>query len=183
MKTVDKIKKAINDYIDDDQKNNDLYLKVFEAIRPCDGDKITKRIATTVQKALGDEYTVYYSTNYGQFHLRIKKANETTNHWKDFLIGYDTNPVFRLESKDVNRTKDSFYIERGFDYYNMCFGSAAVKRIEQNKKVLKSGKIEKLAELHDKKREIDQQIESLKLESYTFPAMYSVEKALKNEND
>lgn len=181
MDTIEQIKKAVQDYIDDDQKNNDLYLKVFEAIKKCDGQKITKRIATTVQKALGPEYNVYFSDQYGQYHLRIKKANETTNHWKDFLIGYhtDTGKIFRLESGDKNKSVNGLYSERGFDYYNICFGSAAVERIKMNKKVLASGKLEKLAELHDQKTLIDQQIDKLKLESFTFPAMYNVQKALK----
>lgn len=179
--TINKIKNAVQSDILDDQKNHDLYLKVFEAIRPCDGQKITKRIATTVQKALGPEYSVYYSDQYGMYNLRIKKANESTQKWKDFLIGYhtDTGKIFRLKSGDTSKTSNALYVERGFDYYNVWAGSAALERIESNKKVLASGKLEKLAELHDQKIEIENQIKKLKLD---FAAKYAVERVLNNEN-
>jgi len=183
MKTLEQIKTAVEKYILDDQENVELYNKVFEAIKKHDGEKITKLIGTTVEKVLGPNYSVYYSTQYGMFSLEIKKAHEKTSDWKTFTLGYDSNPVFRLNTIDPNKVEGCRYIERGFDNFNACFGSAASERIKKNQKVLKSGKLEKLADLHDQKTAIEKQIEKLGLESYEFPAHFSVEKALKNENN
>ena len=174
MKTSDKIRQAVNDYIKNDQGNNELYLKVFEALKKHDGEVITKRIATSVQKTLGDDYNLYYSNEYGLLKLHIRKTGQSSNDYKDFLLGYESsNPkaTLRLISGDVN--------ERGFDYHNACYGSAAVERIKKNQKFLKSAKLEKYAQLHDEKTRIDVEIEALDLNSYDIPAMYSIEKALK----
>lgn len=178
MKTIDKIKNAVQEYITDDQQNVELYNKVYQAIKKHDGEKISKRIATTVEKTLGDSYQVYYSTQYGMFTLRIRKSGEISDKWKDFILGYDSNPIFRLVTLDPNKTENARYIERGFDNFNACFGSAASKRIKENSKILKSDKLQKLAELHDQKIEIENQISKLNLEHYEFPAYFSVQKVL-----
>jgi len=64
------------------QRRLELYTKqlrlwkvVVEALKPFDGKKITKRMATAVEKELnktGEEFNwVYYSTEYGMYHIKI----------------------------------------------------------------------------------------------------------------
>lgn len=175
MNTIDKMKQAVTEQINEDQANYELYSKVYEALKKHDGDVITKRIATSVQKTLGTDYNVYYSTEYGLLKLRIKGTKQGYNDYKDFLLGHEAispKATLRLVSGDVNAS-------RGFEYHNACYGSAAVERIKKNQKFLKSVKLEKYAKLHDEKTRIDAEIEALELHSYDIPAMYSIEKALK----
>lgn len=176
MKTSEIIKKAIQDYIDEDQKNYEIYLKIFAALKKHDGEKITKRFATTVEKALGPDYSVFYKHQYGMYNVEVKLKSEHYDKYRSFLLGHDSNPgrPFRLQSGDPNASKNSIYSERGFDYHAACYGEAAKRRIEENKKFLKSGKVEKLADLHDMRVRVKSEMRKIK----DFPARYAVEKKL-----
>lgn len=175
------MKQAIIDYINDDKSNNELYNKVFSALKKHDGDKVTKRFTTTVQATLGENYDVYYSHQYGMYSLKIRKRDESSDKYKDFLLGHESNPVyvFLLDSTDTSKVIDCKYVGRGFDYNNTWAGRAALERIEKNTEILKSGKIEKLAKLTFKKMKIDKEIEDLNIDSFNFPARFSVDRIIK----
>ena len=175
-KTIEIIKKSIQEHINEDQMNNNIYLKVFDALKKHDGETITKRLANSVEKTLGPEYNVKYCTNYGMYNIEVKFKSEPYDKYRRFLIGYDSDPErkFRLLSGDVNASKNSLYSERGFDYFSICYGKAAADRIAENKKFLKSSKIQELADCHDEKIEIEKRLKKIK----SFPAYFSVEKAL-----
>ena len=173
---------AVTKYNQEDQANNDLYNKVYEALKKHDGQKISKHFANTVEKALGSDYDVYYSTQYGLYKLKIRRKGESSDKYKDFLLGHESNHAyaFLLNSADTSKVEGMKYVGRGFDYHNAWAGYAALERIAKNNKVLKSGKLKKLADLEAKKSELQAQIDKLKLDdSYDFPAFYSVEKVIK----
>lgn len=190
MKTIqtllNTITEAVLKYNQDDQYNNDLYHKVYKALKKHDGQKISKHFANTVQKELGESYDVYYSTQHGMYNLKIRLKGESSDKYKDFLLGHESNPTyaFLLDSTDTSKVEGMKYIGRGFDYHNAWAGRAAVERIEKNNKMLKSGKLKKLAELEVKKAELQKQIDKLNVnDSYDFPAKYAVEKIINKESE
>ena len=177
MKTLETIKKAVQEHIANDQYHLELYNKLFEALKKHDGQKFSKRFQTTAQNALGPAFDVYYKLEFGMYYLKIRKTGESSSKYKDILIGYDSNPVFKLET-----TEENGHQVRGFDNFAAAYGSAAKERIKKNEKYLKSGKLEKYAELVDQKNAIEKQIQKLNVTSaYEFPAAYAVEHALKGE--
>jgi len=190
MKTIqallEQMIEAVLKYNQDDQANNDLYHKVYNALKKHDGQKISKHFANTVQKELGESYDVYYSTQYGMYNLKIRRKSESSDKYKDFLLGHESNPAcaFLLDSTDTRKVECYRYVGRGFDYHNAWAGRAAVERIEKNNKMLKSGQLKKLAELETKKSEIQKQIDKLNVnDSYNFPASYAVEKIINKESE
>ena len=181
---LEKMIEAVVQYNQNEQDNNDLYHKVYNALKKHDGQKISKHFANTVQKELGESYDVYYSTQYGMYNLKIRRKSESSDKYKDFLLGHESNPAcaFLLDSTDTRKVECYRYVGRGFDYHNAWAGRAAVERIEKNNKMLKSGQLKKLAELETKKSEIQKQIDKLSVsDSFEFPAKYAIDKIIESE--
>jgi hypothetical protein len=69
-----------------------IHTKVCEALKTWQGKPINKRIQTLVQKALGEEYTVYWSTSYGWLALDIWSATKLPyNNKYNVMLAYDND--------------------------------------------------------------------------------------------
>lgn len=177
MTTIETIKKAIQDHITEDEANNKIYNDLFNALKKHEGQVISKRIATSVQKVL-PQYDIRYVDTYSWWELRVKSKGAPCKDEKNFRLGYHGSPVFRLVSGDEHASSGGQYTERGFNYYNAWAGRAAIERIADNRKALKSVKLQKFADLHDQIENAKKQIESLDLD---YPAQFAVNNALKGE--
>lgn len=93
MNTKETIKETIEADIAREQIGIDLFNQLVEIFKPFEGKKISKRLATAIEKALPD-YTVSYSTDYGHYSIRIWGNGIDFNERYDFLIGYESNPYY-----------------------------------------------------------------------------------------
>ena len=72
-------------------KSVHVYQTLHECLKKFEGKKITKRLATAAERALG--VRVYYNTNHGMYHLEIA----VDGNWQDkfsFLIAYSSDPTY-----------------------------------------------------------------------------------------
>ena len=77
----------IQDMIKTKQLNYDLWKQVQTVLTHFDGQKITKRIQTALQKELPD-YTIHYSTEYGLYSLYIWGNGIAYDQRKQYHIGH-----------------------------------------------------------------------------------------------
>ena len=84
---------------------------LLEVLKPFDGKPISKRIATACEKHPAFQgFKVYYSTNYGMFHIKAWKTN--MNNCFNACIGYDTNPIVNFEKVKENNKCHTLNKER-----------------------------------------------------------------------
>jgi hypothetical protein len=113
--TTAKIAEIIKNRIATENEEIWLHCQIVEALRSFDNKPISKRMATAVQKRLGEEWRVYYQPRYTMYHLEISRTDD--KNWyqnkKTFLLGYETNPIFTLAN---------------FEKFDNCNGWAAMER-------------------------------------------------------
>jgi hypothetical protein len=90
---VNKITKRIQD----NQIRLDLIKTIAPVIAYYDGKKITKRIATKLEKKL-NKFTVYFSKDYGTYKLIIWGNGIDYNNRFTALIGYHSNNTVNYDS-------------------------------------------------------------------------------------
>jgi hypothetical protein len=118
--TAQQIREYLQSQIDQENKGLYLHNEIVKALKPFEGKPISKRIATALQK-LHPDWTVFYDTNYGMFHLVIWGGDTGLICGNSFraLIGYERECIV-----SVDKSKDS----RGFEEFDCCHGSAAIER-------------------------------------------------------
>jgi hypothetical protein len=133
MPSTADVRKIIQAAIDRDRE--EPFGRVLDALRPFEGKKITKRIATAVEKAI-PEYTVYYDGGKnvsGIYHLTI---------WGNG-ISMDQRIQLYLGSVQVTTPHGepipakTFFVERFLDA-NCCYYEAAQERNAKRRKLLKN---------------------------------------------
>jgi len=150
MTTPTKIRKLIETA----HENTALAERVEAALAPFDGKKITKRMATVLEKAL-PECSVYYDTNYGMYHVNVSWG---TDEEKRFLLGYHGTPIFTVE---------------GFAEHNACHLTAATKRNEERATFLNKAWLTKVADCIEK---ANKATASLKMLLEDCPESISIER-------
>lgn len=74
-----------------------MYNVASEVLKDYDGKKISKRMATAIQKAIGDKYYVYYDTRYNLKHINIEPYQRINQYDScRLLIAYDEE-IFNFE--------------------------------------------------------------------------------------
>lgn len=126
-------------------ENTEIADKVLEVLKPFDGKTISKRMASAVQKAL-PEYTIYYKSDYGMFHINVWGNGISYNEMLSFLIGYETNTTFNFETFR--------------DRFANCYLGAAKERNNKRKLWLSSeysiqGAVDRINEINRLKKELD----------------------------
>jgi hypothetical protein len=118
--TTDQVKALIQAQIDRENQSIYLHNEIVKVLKNFEGKAISKRIATALQK-IHPDWTVFYDTNYGMFHLSIWGGDTGLKYDSRYsaLIGYESEPEVSIgESK----------YSRGFEYFDCCNGSAAIER-------------------------------------------------------
>ena len=173
MNTIDKIKKILNDKIEQENEGIYIYEKILPVIQKHEGQKITKRILAPVVKALDtDERNVQYSTNHGMFHLHIYK-NWKNSHQYDFsfLLAYDNDSFIRA---GIEFAQGHDKANRGFVSFNMCYGSAAKERNKKREIILQDEELLKtMANAIDKRNEAARELEAFC--DYDIPGWYTIQ--------
>jgi hypothetical protein len=169
MCTQQKIIDAIKACRDRDASNLALFNRLLPILEKFDGQKITKRLASAVEKACPDLH-VFYRPEHGMFHLAIRRQDERWDDRKEFLLGHDTNPVFRIgEFHDDGRGS--------FCGFNRWAGSAASARIAKCEEQLADPYLTaNLAKAFDQLRDATETLKGLM--SYPFEGQYEIERAL-----
>lgn len=145
MSTLQTIKSMLKDKLASQQRNYTIYCAVEKALMPFEGKKITKRLATAVEKAL-PEHTVYYSTDYGMYHINVWKAH--LDNKISFLLGY--HGAYTAESSKPFRMGSAEESHSGFKYYSASNGHWEQIRIKQNAALLANTvKLKKMARIVD----------------------------------
>lgn len=164
MKT--QIKNIVQKEINSDNFNYAIYSAMIGILSKFDGKIISKRIETAV-KAYG--FNARLKELAGMYHIEFKHEGKDFS----FLLGYDSNKIFKLKSDENGR---------GFDYFAACYGSAALDRIEKNKQILASEGFSEFCKINQKIANLQKQLESLKIGHYDFPALYAVNNFLETSN-
>ena len=131
MKT--EIKAAVAANIEHEEDDVAIYEKVKSALEPFEGKEITKRLATAVAKAFGEDWIVHFDRDYGMFHINVRRKSEAYADHRRFLIGYESYPFFHMEEHHDGGVNSGSH---GFVHHNTCYGTAAITRIEKNKAFL-----------------------------------------------
>lgn len=119
MNTLETIKQVVQADIDREEIGIQMYERILGVIKKFEGKKITKAMATAVEKELSPEgYVVSYSPRHGMFYVSIWKKNY--NDRIEFLFGHESDPTFRIGDSRKERS--------GFAYSNTCYGDAAKER-------------------------------------------------------
>jgi len=164
MITGKQVKDTIQKCMDDAQADLTLATEIMETLRPFVGKKITKRMATAVEK-IG--YTVYYDTSYSWRSLKVWGKGIKMDDRKSFNLGYF--------SESENFSIEIVENQRGFKELNACYLEAAEERINKNLQVfLNKEQCNLMA------RKLNAYVEAVEqykdMDSYEFPALYSVQK-------
>jgi hypothetical protein len=94
--SAQEIFKHIQERIEDAKLNYSLWKIIQSECNRREGQTISKRIETAIKKVLPD-YTIYYSYQFGMFHLVLWGNGIEYEKRKTFYLGYDNNPVFSAE--------------------------------------------------------------------------------------
>jgi hypothetical protein len=95
--TIESQTKKVNNRIERYQFQLDTIQRVLKVIKNYEGQKITKRIATAIQKEFGEGYCVYLSTNYSFYEIHITKGNDYDNSVQIFLEYKDHGQTINYE--------------------------------------------------------------------------------------
>lgn len=170
-KTYDTIIEILKAEIVREQEGIDLFERFKKATEKFEGKKITKAIATAFEKELGPEYVVYYSSEYGMYQISFWKGSSQNK--KQFLIGYDSTPIFRRGHSTESHS--------GIEYFCNCYGQAAKERNDRRRETLRNQKtLDKMASAIDKLLEAREELEQFS--DYSHPGWYAIVKALKVES-
>lgn len=162
---------SIQDYCDKEYINYRYYNLFKEALAPFEGKKITKRMMSAVEKAIGDDsFQFFWDADSSWWAIKFRGKHHMDpyyrENWMSFNLGY--------------RSSGDFYSEAKFIEQNRCYGSAAMDRIELSKEAMKNPKtLELLVEkvlVVNRLKELDGMSE---IGSYYFPASYQYERDLK----
>lgn len=161
--------REIQKYIDKDADSVIHFNIVKKALKPFIGKPLSKRLATAVQKAYGDDYITYWQTGYGQRYIEVKHKKESWDQNRRYFLGYDTTESYQEGDSKVPHS--------GFNYYSGSMGDFAEERIEKNKKILANGKaidaiVMSIYHARMSEKLWDENVPG----SYDFPALYRVEK-------
>lgn len=120
--TLDKIKAIIQDNINQDAVNVQVYNDAAKAIAKFQGKKPSKLIANTLAKE-HPEYTVSWRAEYGMYHLEIWgiTINRDFNNRISLLIAYDSNPIVDMA---------------GYAKHSIAYGEAAQERNNKRRALL-----------------------------------------------
>lgn len=178
MKTIERIKQIVKADIAREQVGIDLFKRIRTTLTRFEGKKITKLLANAVAKDLGPEFDVHFDSNYGQFHICVRKVGQKYDEALRFFIGYEVS--------SIRRDSGIFHIGKpgvehsGFEYYSCCYGSAAEARNAKREFLLRSEKILKgMAQAIDKAREAAKEL--AEFSEYDYPSWYRIEKLLKED--
>ena len=118
------IKDAIQAKIDHEQIAIDVFEHLSKVFEPFEGKLITKRMETALQKnmPIGFKYTNLERIA-GMLYIVVVPENFSERI--QFLLAYDSNPIFRQGRSQERHS--------GFAYYNNCYGDAAKKRNEKRR--------------------------------------------------
>ncbi len=137
-----KIKELIQIRYDEEQRSINLYNIIMSVLEPFNGQKISKRMATAILKALPDNSTVHYDTSLNFYSVSIWGNGIEFKDRVRFTLGYKSDPVLKLRATYFDA--DDFPKD-GFEYHNCCHGMAAIERNRKRLALLKSD--EKLSTL------------------------------------
>lgn len=105
MITVDELKKIIQDNINRESEE----IMVHEAVRGLlsrhEGKKISKRIATDLEKTHPD-WKIYYDTAFGMYHLNVYIPNRTES--VRIFVAYDSNPIISVKSFEEHDARNGY---------------------------------------------------------------------------
>lgn len=164
MNTKETIKEAIEVDIAREQIGIELFNQLVEIFKPFEGKKISRRLATAIEKAL-PEHTVSYNTDYGHYNIRIWGNGIDFNERYDFLIGYDNNPYYREGTHEENHS--------GFRDFSGYYGFHAEERNKKRKEYLENDSdLSYISEAIEDYKEAVGKLNSIS--NFDFPSWYSV---------
>lgn len=149
-----RIENIISNYIANEMECITEHDEIRAILTPLEGKLITGTVLNA--KRLGKYKLI---RQYGMFYLRGKFEH---------LIGYDTEPIISIGENDKSR---------GFEYFDICHGSAARERIAQlqNMDINKAVKIfSKIESNFNALCELFGDIEREKLGSFNNPIYYDI---------
>ena len=111
-----------------------IYEKCIEALKQFEGKTVSKRMTTAIFQKLGN-YNVRYEKKSSMFYAIISpmQANVYFENGYDMsiLLCYESSPFYNQKETENNR---------GFEYHNCCYGSAAIERVAKRNAFLTSEK-------------------------------------------
>jgi len=107
---INKTWEGIQKKIQDQQENYRLWKIVESVLTRFEGQKITKRIETALQKEL-PEYTIYYGTEFGLYNIYIWGNGIPYNNRKGYLIGWVSTSQF-LSMDQVKNSNMCWELEK-----------------------------------------------------------------------
>lgn len=160
------IKDAIERDIARDSENVAMYEELAGILAPFDGKKISKRLASAIEKAHPD-WTVYYKDNY-QYILYIWGGNsgrQWDDRWQFFTDCWKNgNRVFTLA---------------GFEENSIAYYRAAIERNDKRQMLLNDDdRLTRLAQAHLDLTDAKARFESAMGNSLENPSKYSIERIL-----
>jgi hypothetical protein len=158
---------SLKNEIEKQEKVINIYDIVIEILKPFEGQKISKRLATALKKSEKlKDYNINYKNDYRMYHIEIWKKADYKGFNVSLLIGYDNNPIFHIG--------DPLKEHSGITYFSACYGHWEKERLSQNKELLNNNKrIDKFANI------IENYIYAKKeFENLNFNALYAVKEKL-----
>lgn len=160
---------VLNDYIDREQDCINEHNEIKEILLPLVGKVANGQ--TLNKKRLGK---FKLDLRYGMIHIEGKYSH---------LIGYQNSSGYSHNESLIAVEKTDF--SRGFEYFDACNGSAAIKRIEQIKESDKDKAFNLFnnIDIHfNALKQLFGQIETQNFGSYDFPVYYNLLKSIHSDD-
>ena len=172
-KTLEEIKALITKEIIEEKADNAIFEELKKALRPFIGKPYTKHLETAVKKHFGNDYSVYLERISSLIYMNIKgpwpnQSEYRLNDGHRILIGYSETPTYQEGTSEEKHS--------GINYFSSYYGDAALERIKQNEKMLKSKKLERMALAIDLINEGKKMLKNEAFSSYLFPSRHVIDK-------
>lgn len=121
----------LQDRINKQDSSYAIWKKVESILSKMDGQKITKRIQTAIEKEFS-EALVSYDNNYGMFHIYLwgKSINREYDNRMQFLIGYADSPY--IDFKKIQDHNTCWELEKSrSEKMRMITRDDIVKQVEK----------------------------------------------------
>lgn len=166
--TKQTIIKAIQDYIDHEQRDNDIFNRLVTVFKKFENKPINKRLETAAKLEF-PESVVNLKHEFGMYNLIIWDQKTGYDNRVTLFMGYDRNPIYHEGQADKEHS--------GFRYYSTCCGAAAIARINTCKKLLNDpAEINNLVKIYDNYIRYKNIFDNMS--SFELPAFYNINRAL-----
>jgi hypothetical protein len=126
---VEQIRTVIQANLDEEIVVNAFAVRVSEILKKFDGKKVTRRMATALQKAM-PEHTMFYNTDFDMPKITVNRIAGDKSYPKENKI------TFYLGGGKDSWKNPNFDHEAFVNHHAICYLGAAVERCEKRKELL-----------------------------------------------